>query len=204
MALRAFFPLVVALAFGLGGCKTPESGSAVKGDEVAPVPAVAKVSTLADLKAKTADELFVMFRDANGDIDIPIGHGTGYPILMAQNTTLNALANKVWGGKEFKKDVGPDGAEVVTLKNFIGPLTVIRAKVFKGLISDARPTLSDSVIDSRPSIVLNYSDVTMGALTPFNRIVDEIRVLNPETKLYLGRAFLGETFVCYFALQFTD
>jgi hypothetical protein len=160
---------------------------------------------LDDFKHKTADELFVIFRDAKGDGAIPLGHGTGYPILMADAPTLNSLANKIWGGKEFKQDVLPStGESIVTLKNFIGPLTVIRARVSNGKISDARPTLDDSLIDDKPSIVLNYGDAEMGTVTPFNRIVDEIRLVNPETKLYLGRAFMAETFVCYFALQFTD
>lgn len=205
----------VALVCAIEACKTSNEGSGLASEDgnEAPAPgatgaagaSTAKpVAVLDDLKTKSADDLYALFRDGKGDGQIPLGHGVGYPILMADAPTLNSLANKIWGGKEFKKETAASGAEVVTLKNFIGPLTVIRAKVVAGKISDARPTLADSLVDDKPSIVLNYGDAELGTVAPFNKIVDEIRLVNPATKLYLGRAFMAETFVCYFALQFTE
>ncbi len=202
MAWRILAFLTLVLPFA--ACKTSSEGSGLASEDAASPAQKPGAAVLDDLKNKSADELYVMFRDGKGDGAIPLGQGTGYPILMADSPTLNSLANKIWGGKVFKKEVSQSGAEVVTLKNFIGPLTVIRAKVITGRMSDARTTLANSLVDDKPSIVLDYGDSELGTVTPFDKIVDEIRLVNPQTKLYLGRAFMAEAFVCYFALQFTE
>lgn len=197
--ILAFF----SLAFVLSACKTSGDGSNVASEEGKPAAGRAALA-LDDLKNKSADELYSLFRTGSGEGEIPLGHASGFPVLMAEASTLNTLAGKLWGGKEFKKETAPSGGEIVTLKSFVGPMTAARAKVVSGRISDVRPTLLDSTVDDKTSIVLNYGDADMGTVTPFNKIVDEIRLINPEKKLYLGRAFMADSFVCYFALQFTD
>lgn len=194
----------LSLAFAFTACKTSGDGSTVASEEGKPVDGGQKALALDDLKNKSADELYSLFRTGSGEGEIPLGRASGFPILMAEASTLNTLAGKLWGGKEFKKETSPSGGEIVTLKSFVGPMTAARAKVSNGRISDVRPTLLDSTVDDKTSIVLNYGDVDMGTVTPFNKIVDEMRLINPEKKLYLGRAFMADTFVCYFALQFTD
>ncbi len=193
----------ITVAFALSACKTSGDGSGLASEEGKSSGQRASLS-LEDLKSKSADELYSLFRTGTGEGEIPLGRASGFPVLMAEAPTLNTLAGKLWGGKEFRKDTAPNGAEIVTLKSFIGPMTAVRAKVTNGKLSDVRSSLLDSTVDDKTSIVLNYGDADMGTVTPFNKIVDEIRLINPEKRLYLGRAFLADTFVCYFALQFAD
>jgi hypothetical protein len=60
------------------------------------------------------------------------------------------------------------------------------AKVYQG----------DSWIDSKPCIVLDYSETSMVA----HWIRDEIRLIGP--KLYLGNVYWSKTHIFDFALQF--
>ena len=53
---------------------------------------------------------------------VPVGVGTGYPVLFHQNTELDALAAQLWGGKTFRvyqPGTHPNGDPFVHLDNKI-------------------------------------------------------------------------------------
>ena len=53
---------------------------------------------------------------------VPVGNGTGFPVLFHSVPELDALASQLWGGKTFRVTPGqtqPNGDPVVTLDNKI-------------------------------------------------------------------------------------
>ena len=116
---------------------------------------------------------------------IPVGEATGTAIVAPGTTYSPSLAefisNFAWQGKVFDGEKG-------VLRNKILPfgLNAIIAKVYK----------SDSWLDGKECIVLDYSDTSLVA----QWIRDEIREIQP--KLYLGKVYWGKQRLIDFALQF--
>src|SRR6185503_6988617 len=83
-----------------------------------------------------------------------------------------------WQGKVFTKD--PDG-QGATLMNrvTVASIEAIVARVYK----------TQSWIDGKECIVLDYSKTSLLA----RKIRDEIRLVDPERRLYLGKVWWGKT-----------
>jgi hypothetical protein len=142
--------------------------------------------------AYTVEQLFEM---SQADLDklfsdsaagpIPSGEADGTAIVAPGTTYSPAIAKFVsmfaWQGKVFDADKG-------VLRNRILPfgLNAIIAKVYK----------SDSWLDGKECIVLDYSDTSLVA----QWIRDEIREISP--KLYLGKVYWGKQRLIDFVLQF--
>ena len=129
-------------------------------------------------------QLDQVFRDSPAG-DIPNGEGQGTAIIDP-GTELEATAAKLihlfaWQGKVFDAARGE-------LRNKILPigLKAIIAKVYKG----------DSWFDSKPCIVLDYSQTSLIA----HYIRDEIRQIGDG--LYLGIVYWSKTKCINFALNF--
>jgi hypothetical protein len=116
---------------------------------------------------------------------IPAGEADGTAIIAPGTSYSPAIAQFVsmfaWQGKVFDPEKG-------VLRNRILPfgLNAIIAKVYK----------SDSWLDGKECIVLDYSDTSLVA----HWIRDEIREIGPKT--YLGKVYWGKQRLIDFALQF--
>ena len=114
-------PIFVALA----ACVVAGSaGSAAAQDATTPLPPVTPVMTyLSQLPADRYGELALGKLFAAGTATyVPVGNGTGFPVLFHSVPELDALASQLWGGKTFRVTPGqtqPNGDPVVTLDNKI-------------------------------------------------------------------------------------
>lgn len=121
---------------------------------------------------------------------IPEGDATGSAIVWPGTLWTRFLAWLVrafaWKGKVFKK--GPDGG--ATLENKITPVGV------KAIV--ARVYHTPSWIDGKECIVLDYSKTSLLA----RKIRDEIRIVDEQNGIYLGKVWWGKTRLIDFALQF--
>lgn len=119
--------------------------------------------------------------------EIPSGEADGTAIVAPGTTYSPAIAKFVstfaWQGKVFDPEKG-------VLRNRILPfpfgLNAIVAKVYK----------SDSWLDGKECIVLDYSDTSLVA----QWIRDEIREIAP--KMYLGKVYWGKQRLIDFVLRF--
>ncbi len=143
-----------------------------------------------DLLKKTQAELDDIFTH-NTAGNIPIGNATGEAIVWPGTLWTRLIARFVhdlaWQGKVFTPTPGGSGA---TLENKLGP-TGIKSVV-------ARVYYTPSWLDDKECIVLDYSKTSLLA----RKIRDEIRLIDPATKLYLGKVWWGKTRLIDFALQF--
>ena len=116
---------------------------------------------------------------------IPSGEADGTAIVAPGTTNTPTIAKFVstfaWQGKVFDFEKG-------VLRNRILPfgLNAIIAKVYK----------SDSWLDGKECIVLDYSDTSLVA----HWIRDEIREIGP--KMYLGKVYWGKQRLIDFVLEF--
>ncbi|MBP7146249.1 MAG: hypothetical protein KBD01_01805 [Acidobacteria bacterium] len=137
------------------------------------------------LSQRELDELFS--RSAPGPI--PEGTAEGAAIVWPGTFWTRLIARFVhrfaWQGKVFTPS--PDGRDA-TLQNRIGPVST--------QLVVARVYLTDSWLDGKPCIVLDYSKTSLFA----RKIRDEIREISPG--LYLGKVWWGRMRLIDFALQF--
>jgi hypothetical protein len=144
---------------------------------------------LNDLLGKSEGELDALFRSSPSG-PIPEGNSAGEAIWTTGTFLTRLFARFVhdfaWQGKVFTKD--PDGT--TTLKNKLGPdgQRAVMAKVYDTV----------SWIDGKPCIVLDYSSSTFWA----RPIRDEIRLVDPANRLYLGVVFWRKKRLIDFALHF--
>jgi hypothetical protein len=86
-------------------------------------PVTATMQYLAHLPADAYGELALGKLFANGTATyVPVGDGTGYPVLFHSIPELDALASQLWGGKTFRVVSGatqPNGDPIVELDNKI-------------------------------------------------------------------------------------
>ena len=143
-----------------------------------------------DLKGKSQAELDELFK-ASPAGPIPSGDAEGQAIVCPGSFWSRLIARFVhalaWQGKVFTLNPGGDGA---TLENKI-TIAGVRAIV-------ARVYHTPSWIDSRECIVLDYSRTSLLA----RKIRDEIRLVDPASRLYLGKVWWGKTRLVDFALKF--
>jgi len=146
--------------------------------------------TFTDLKGKTQAELDDLFRRCPAG-PIPQGNAVGEAIVCPGTFWSRLIARFVhalaWQGKVFT--LNPDG-NGATLENKI---TVVGVRAIV-----ARVYHTPSWIDNKECIVLDYSKTSFLA----RKIRDEIRLVDPAEKLYLGKVWWGKTRLVDFALKF--
>jgi hypothetical protein len=144
---------------------------------------------LNDLLGKSQSDLDAMF-GASQTGPIPEGNSEGDAIVLAGSFWARLIARFVhdfaWQGKVFTRN--PDGA--TTLLNKLGPdgTRAVMAQVY----------YTESWFDGKKSIVLDYSKSALLA----RKIRDEIRLVDPQNRIYLGIVWWGQTRLIDFALKF--
>ncbi|WP_334019815.1 hypothetical protein [Alteromonas sp. S015] len=131
----------------------------------------------------------------------------GFPIGRINSQVTNDVMAQLWGGKTFYKNSGNkvmlDNRMLPLVQNLLdgvtditdlipllgGPLSGIVDGV-SGLVSiDAVAAevykVENSLFDGKPAVLLNYSETILPIL---QGIRDEIRLVDEETQLYIGRA----------------
>ena len=148
------------------------------------------ITRLSDLLKLSREELDRLFTQAEPG-PIPRGDSSGIAIACSGTFWARLISRLIhtwaWQGKVFTAD--PDG-EGATLEN---KLTVAGIKAVV-----ARVYYTTSWLDGKQCIVLDYSKTSLFA----RRIRDEIRLINPERSIYLGKVWWGKTRLIDFALEF--
>lgn len=123
---------------------------------------------------------------------IPLGESTGAAIVCPGTFWARLIRRLVydfaWQGKVFTKN--EDGT--VSLKNKLTAASV------QAVVANVYYT--KSWLDKKDCIVLDYSKTSLLA----RKIRDEIRLVDAERKLYLGKVWWGETRLIDFALTFSN
>ncbi|MEO7597912.1 MAG: hypothetical protein ABIV50_03200 [Opitutus sp.] len=145
--------------------------------------------TFDDLKRRSQRELDDLFRQSPAG-PIPEGDTIGQAIICPGTFWSRLISRFVhalaWQGKVFTKNPDGPGATLVN------KITVAGARLIV-----ARVYHTQSWIDGKECIVLDYSKTSLFA----RRIRDEIRLVDPAHKLYLGKVWWGKTRLVDFALQ---
>lgn len=148
--------------------------------------------TFDDLIGKSQAELDTLFKNSPPG-PIPQGDAEGEAIVHPGTFWSRLIARSVhalaWQGKIFTPN--PDG-QGATLQNKI-TVAGIHAIV-------ARAYYTTSWLDGQECIVLDYSKTSLLA----RKIRDEIRLVDPPAKLYLGKVWWGQTRLVDFALKFPN
>jgi hypothetical protein len=147
-------------------------------------------ASFSGLLGKTQAELDDIFKNKPAG-PIPSGNAEGEAIVCPGTFWSRLIARFVhdlaWQGKVFTPNPNGDGA---TLENKLTALSV------HGIV--ARVYYTSSWIDGKECIVLDYSMTSLLA----RKIRDEIRLIDPTRKIYLGKVWWGETRLVDFALKF--
>jgi hypothetical protein len=144
----------------------------------------------ADLKAQSQSQLDELFKRSPAG-PIPNGDAQGEAIVCPGTFWSRLIARFVhalaWQGKIFTRNPDGGGATLVN-KISVAGAHVIVARVYH----------TPSWIDGNECVVLDYSKTSLFA----RKIRDEIRLVDAERKLYLGKVWWGKTRLVDFALQF--
>lgn len=146
--------------------------------------------TFADLRTQTRSQLDELFKRSPAG-PIPEGDSTGQAIVCAGSIWSRLISRLVhafaWQGKVFTKNPDGSGATLVNKISIAGAHAIV-----------ARVYYTPSWIDGKECIVLDYSKTSLFA----RKIRDEIRLVDPARKLYLGKVWWGKTRLIDFALEF--
>ena len=145
---------------------------------------------LNDLLGKSQIELDEIFsRSPAGPL--PSGNAQGEAIVWPGTFWTRLIAKCVhalaWQGKVFT--LNPDG-NGATLEN------KVTAAGIHAIV--ARVYYTKSWLDGKDCIVLDYSKTSFLA----KKVRDEIRLIDPANRIYLGKVWWGKTRLVDFALQF--
>jgi hypothetical protein len=109
-------------------------------------PVTPAMQYLAHLPADSGGEKALGKLFAQGTVShVPVGDGTGYPVLFNSVPELNWLASQLWGGKTFRvesAETHPNGDPIVRLDNKIiktpvgGLLNLFDAYVTRGTLAE--------------------------------------------------------------------
>jgi hypothetical protein len=144
---------------------------------------------LNELLGKSESALDDLFRSSEAG-PIPEGNAAGEAIWTTGTFLTRTFARFVhdfaWQGKVFS--LHSDGT--TTLLNKLGPdgTRAVMAKVY----------YTESWLDGKKCVVLDYSQSTFWA----RPIRDEIRLVDPSSRLYLGIVYWRKTRLIDFALHF--
>lgn len=145
---------------------------------------------LADLKAKSQAELDDLFRRSAAG-PIPDGDAQGEAIVCPGTFWSRLIARLVhglaWQGKVFTRNPTGSGSTLVNKITAAGVHLIV-----------ARVYYTPSWIDGKECIVLDYSKTSLFA----RKVRDEIRLVDPANRLYLGKVWWGKKRLVDFALQF--
>jgi hypothetical protein len=146
---KPIFAAVIACTLAGGGLATEQIAAASPTLPAAAgsLPPVTPAMTyLAHLPADKYGELALgKLFGAGSATYVPVGDGTGFPVLFHSVPELNALAGQLWGGKTFRVTSGsthPNGDPIVRLDNKIiktpegGLFNLFDAYVTRSLVSD--------------------------------------------------------------------
>jgi hypothetical protein len=146
--------------------------------------------TFDDLKSMSQAELDDLFRRSPAG-PIPEGDANGEAIVCPGTMWSRIIARFVhalaWQGKIFTKNPDGPGATLVNKITVAGAHAIV-----------ARVYHTPSWIDQKECIVLDYSKTSLFA----RKIRDEIRLVDPVNRLYLGKVWWGRTRLVDFALSF--
>lgn len=146
--------------------------------------------TFDDLKAQSQSQLDELFKRSPAG-PIPEGDAAGEAVICPGSFWSRIIARFVhalaWQGKVFTKNPDGPGATLVN-KITVAGVHLIVARVYH----------TPSWIDGKECIVLDYSKTSLFA----RKIRDEIRLVDPANRLYLGKVWWGKTRLVDFALQF--
>jgi hypothetical protein len=146
--------------------------------------------TFDDLKAKSQSELDRLFSSVKAG-PIPSGDAAGQAIVCPGSWWSRVIARFVhalaWQGKVFTANPDGDGATLLNKVSAVGVHAIV-----------ARVYYTSSWLDGKECIVLDYSKTSLLA----RKIRDEIRLVDPPNRLYLGKVWWGKTRLVDFALQF--
>ena len=146
--------------------------------------------TFADLESQSQAQLDELFKKSPAG-PIPEGDAIGEAIVCPGSWWSRLIARFVhalaWQGKVFTKNPDGSGATLVNKITAVGAHLIV-----------ARVYHTASWIDGRECIVLDYSKTSLFA----RKIRDEIRLVDPARKLYLGKVWWGKTRLVDFELQF--
>jgi hypothetical protein len=145
---------------------------------------------LNDLLGKSQIELDEIFsRSPAGPL--PSGNAQGEAIVWPGTFWTRLISKSVhalaWQGKVFT--LNPDG-NGATLKNKVTAVGV------QAIVANVYYT--KSWLDGKDCIVLDYSKTSFLA----KKVRDEIRLIDPANRIYLGKVWWGKTRLVDFALQF--
>ncbi len=145
---------------------------------------------IADLFGRSQAELDELFRQHPAG-PIPSGDANGQAIVCPGSFWSRIIARFVhalaWQGKVFTPNPDGNGATLVNKITAVGAHAIV-----------ARVYYTSSWIDGKECIVLDYSKTSLLA----RKIRDEIRLIDPRSRLYLGKVWWGETRLVDFALTF--
>lgn len=146
--------------------------------------------TFDDLKRMSQADLDALFK-ASPAGPIPHGDAQGEAIVCPGSFWSRLIARKVhalaWQGKVFTPNPDGPGATLENKITFAGVKAIV-----------ARVYHTPSWIDGKECIVLDYSKTSLLA----RKIRDEIRLVDPANRLYLGKVWWGKTRLVDFALRF--
>ncbi|MFT3780947.1 MAG: hypothetical protein QM790_02960 [Nibricoccus sp.] len=152
-------------------------------------PPVAPVQ-IADLFGRTQAQLDLLFRQHTAG-PIPSGNADGQAIVCPGSLWSRIIARFVhalaWQGKVFTPNPDGNGATLVNKITAVGAHAIV-----------ARVYYTSSWIDGKECIVLDYSKTSFLA----RKIRDEIRLIDAQSRLYLGKVWWGKTRLVDFALTF--
>jgi hypothetical protein len=122
---------------------------------------------------------------------IPDGDSAGTAIVAPATFWARLIAwiakDWAWQGKVFTKNPDGNGATLVNKITVAGVHAIV-----------ARVYYTKSWLDGQDCIVLDYSKTSLFA----RKIRDEIRLVDAERRLYLGKVWWGKTRLVDFALTF--
>lgn len=148
--------------------------------------------TFEGLMAQSQSQLDDLFKRSPAG-PIPEGNAVGEAIVCPGTFWSRLIARFVhvlaWQGKVFTKNPDGNGATLVNKIAVTGTHLIV-----------ARVYFTPSWIDGNECIVLDYSQTSLFA----RKVRDEIRLVDPAEKLYLGKVWWGKTRLVDFALKFPN
>ena len=145
---KPIFAAIIACTVAGGGLATEKTAAAAPTAPAAASlpPVTPAMHYLANLPAAKYGELALGKLFAAGTATyVPVGDGTGFPVLFHSVPELNSLAGQLWGGKTFRVTSGatqPNGDPIVRLDNKIiktpegGLFNLFDAYVTRNVVSD--------------------------------------------------------------------
>jgi hypothetical protein len=163
--------------------------------------AIAALGNIAEARAMSTYQLEQIFKQGTIEQGLPVGYGYGYAMVVGFRPFMQIGAAALWHGKKFEVTSGNNcpgqcGQRGV-IHNVLTTGESWPAYAYIGHFSDVNPVLKGLQLDNKLSVIVDYG----------NGGGDEIRLVNSEKRLYLGRGNdhnNQDRLFAYFTLQFFD